>query len=159
MVPSTTKTRCHSRRYPVRPLVGIGALIIEGDAVLLVKRAREPQKGRWSLPGGLLKVGETVLEGVRREVMEETGLIVEPLQFFTVFERIERDEQGRVEYHYVLLDYICRVMGGQARPGDDVADLVWVKQTDLNNYQLTEGTLPVIHEAFEFLKRQQPKSS
>jgi 8-oxo-dGTP diphosphatase len=126
----------------------VGALIFEGDSILLVERAGEPLRGYWSLPGGLLETGETIEDGVRREVREETGLLVEVLHRFDIFERIIRDADGCAEYHYVLVDYVCKVIGGEPRAGDDVSRLEWVKRTDLSEYQLTEGTLEAIQRAF-----------
>jgi 8-oxo-dGTP diphosphatase len=126
----------------------VGALIFEGDSILLVERAGEPLKGYWSLPGGLIETGELIEDAVRREVHEETGLLVELLSRFDIFERIMRDAEGRAEYHYVLVDYICRVVGGAPCAGDDVSRLKWVKRPDLGNYKLTEGTLQAIERAF-----------
>ena len=126
----------------------MGALIFEGDTVLLVERAGEPLKGYWSLPGGLVETGESIEDAVRREVREETGLLVELLSRFDIFERIMRDAEGRAEYHYVLVDYICRVVGGAPCAGDDVSRLEWVKRPELRNYRLTEGTLEAIERAF-----------
>jgi len=126
----------------------VGALIFEGDSILLVERAGEPLKGYWSLPGGLVETGELIEDAVRREVREETGLLVELLSRFDIFERIMRDAEGRAEYHYVLVDYICRVVGGAPRAGDDVSRLEWVKRPELRNYRLTEGTLEAIERAF-----------
>ena len=126
----------------------MGALIFEGDAILLVERAGDPLKGYWSLPGGLVETGESIEDAVRREVREETGLLVELLSRFGLFERIMRDAEGRAEYHYVLVDYICKVVGGAPRAGDDVSRLQWVKRPELRNYKLTEGTLEAIERAF-----------
>ena len=136
-----------SRRYPQRPIVGVGAIIVEGDRVLLVERGREPQRGRWSVPGGLVEAGEHLKEAVRREVREETGLEVEPLAMVEVFERILRDEAGRLEYHYVLIDYLCRVVGGELQASSDARRAQWVPRGDLSGYQMTEGTLGVIEKA------------
>jgi len=116
--------------------------------VLLVERAKPPLQGYWSLPGGVLETGERLEEGVRREVLEETGLIVKPLRIVEIFERIMRDEAGRVEYHYVLVDYLCRVSGGTLKAQDDVSRAEWVPQPRLARYKITEGTLPVIEKAF-----------
>jgi ADP-ribose pyrophosphatase YjhB (NUDIX family) len=137
-----------SRRYPQRPLVGVGALIIRGDRIVLVERGREPQKGKWSLPGGALETGETISEGLCREVQEETGLDVRLIQLVEIFERIVRDSRGDVEYHYVLLDYLCRVRAGRLRASDDSADARWVPRSEVHRYPLTEGTLEVIDKAF-----------
>ncbi len=142
-----------SRRYPERPILGVGALIFQRNRILLAERGKQPLKGYWSLPGGALETGETIESGLRREVLEETGLIVEPMELAEIFERIIPDAQGRAEYHYVLIDYICRVKGGEARAATDVSALAWVPRRDLIRYKLTEGTLPVIERAFERSKR------
>lgn len=144
------------RRYPKRPILGIGALIFKGKRILLAQRGKQPLFGWWSLPGGVLETGESLTEGIRREVREETGLDVKPLEIATVFERIIPDSEGRAEYHYVLIDYVCRVVGGTAEPATDVSALAWVKEEELERYQLTEGTLPVIREAFR--KRREKKA-
>ncbi len=136
------------RRYPARPVLGVGALIFRRGKILLVERGKAPLKGWWSLPGGALEAGETIKDGLLREVLEETGLEVKPVRLATVFERIIHDAKGRTEYHYVLIDYICRVTGGSASASSDVASLAWAGPGDLRKYKLTEGTLPVILEAF-----------
>lgn len=144
------------RRYPRRPILGIGALIFKGKRILLAQRGKQPLAGWWSLPGGVLETGESLTDGIRREVREETGLDVKPLEIATVFERIIPDSEGRTEYHYVLIDYVCRVVGGTAEAATDVSALAWVKEEELERYPLTEGTLPVIREAFR--KRREKKA-
>ena len=139
------------RRYPKRPILGVGAIVIDAGRVLLVERGREPLKGYWSLPGGVLEVGERLVEGVRRETLEETGLEIEPLSVIEIFERIMSDAAGAAEYHYVLVDYVCRVTGGELTPGDDVSQVVWVERAVLPQYRITEGTVPVIEKAFDYL--------
>ncbi len=129
-------------------MLGIGALIFQGECILLAERGKEPLKGWWSLPGGALETGERLADGIRREVMEETGLEVRPAEVFTIFERIMPDGNGRTEYHYVLVDYVCEITGGTLCAGSDVASLAWVTEGELANYQLTEGTLGVILDAF-----------
>ena len=141
--------RTDNRRYPRRPIVGIGALIFQRGKILLVERGKEPLKGYWSLPGGALETGERLKDGLRREVMEETGLIVEPGEVFEIFERIMPDKKGRAEYHYVLLDYICEVKGGELAAATDCSDAAWVSRKKLKDYKLTEGTLGVIERAFD----------
>ena len=141
------------RRYPDRPFLGIGALIFDSDSILLAERGHEPLKGWWSLPGGILETGETLLNGIRREVREETGLEVEPEAIFEIFERIMPDAEGRTEYHYVLIDYTCRVIGGALEAGSDVSHAVWVREEDLVAYQITEGTLAVVQRAFKARKK------
>ena len=136
------------RRYPKRPLVGVGAIILQRDRILMAQRGKEPLKGWWSLPGGALESGERLADGVCREVLEETGLEVRPLGILEVFERIMRDASGAPEYHYVLIDYMCRVTGGALAPGDDVCAVEWVKRRDLPKLLITEGTLGVIEKGF-----------
>jgi len=133
--------------------LGVGALIFEGGNILLVERAREPLKGYWSIPGGIVETGERLAEGMRREVLEETGLDVEALSVFEIFERIIPDSEGKTEYHYVLIDYLCRPLGGRLAPASDVSRVEWVSEQNLANYRLTEGTLEVIERAFAKLQR------
>ena len=136
------------RRYPKRPMVGVGAILIRRDRILMAQRGKEPLKGWWSLPGGALEIGESLENAVRREALEETGLEIRPLRVFEIFERIIRDGSGAPEYHYVLIDYLCRATGGMLRPGDDVCAVEWVRRRDLRKRQITEGTLAVIQRAF-----------
>lgn len=133
-----------SRRYPPRPVLGVGALIYQGDSILLVQRGNEPLKGFWSLPGGAVETGEYLEDAIAREVLEETGLHVKPLRIATVFERIMRDETGGAEYHYVLVDYFCDLLGGVLQAGDDSAQAEWVPLRELDRFSLTEGTRQVI---------------
>ncbi|HUI56149.1 MAG TPA: NUDIX hydrolase [Bryobacteraceae bacterium] len=136
------------RRYPRRPLIGVGAILLRRDRILMAQRGKEPLKGWWSLPGGALETGESLANAVRREVREETGLEVRPLGVLEIFERIMRDKSGAAEYHYVLIDYVCRVTGGTLCPGDDVCAVEWVRREDLPKLQITEGTLAVIEKGF-----------
>ena len=140
--------RASSRQYPERPVLGVGALIIEDNKILLVERGGEPLKGYWSLPGGAVETGETLEQAVRREVLEETGLSVSPVKMVTIFERIMNDMDGRAEYHYVLVDYLCRVDSGEPVASSDVAAVAWVPKHELAALHLTEGTLNVIEQAF-----------
>jgi ADP-ribose pyrophosphatase YjhB (NUDIX family) len=136
----------NSREYPIRPIVGVGALIIEGDRVLLIKRGQAPLKGEWSLPGGALELGETLEEGIRREVLEETGLIIETIGVVEVVDRISRDADGRVQYHYVLVDYLCRVVGGSLACATDADDARWATLEELG--PIAPFTAEVIRKAF-----------
>lgn len=136
-----------NRRYPRHPIVGVGAIVFHSDRVLLVQRGREPAKGKWSLPGGLVEVGESLERAVRREVAEETGLDVRVGNLVTVLERVIRDERDRVQYHYVLLDFLCYCKEGEPTPGTDAADCRFVRLNDLEAYSLTEGTERVIRQA------------
>jgi 8-oxo-dGTP diphosphatase len=133
-----------SRDYPDRPFVGIGAVIFRDDRVLLVKRAREPRRGEWSIPGGIQHLGETVNEALCREVTEETGLIVEVIDVVAIVDAIFRDEAGRVKYHYTLVDMLAEWRSGEGRPGDDAEDCAWVGLDRLADYRLWEETQRVI---------------
>ena len=136
-----------SREYPDRPYLGVGAVVLDGERrVLLVLRGGIPMQGEWSLPGGVLETGETMVEGMKREIFEETGLRVEPVKFAGVYDRILRDAQGRAQYHYVLVDHVCKVVGGELRAGDDVREARWVRESELGDYRLAEMTERVIRE-------------
>ncbi len=140
------------RSYPNQPVIGVAGILIEGDQVLLIQRGKEPQKGKWSVPGGALEVGESIAEGVQRELREETGLSVEVGGLVEVFERIsERDDDG-VKHHYVILDYLCHRSGGELTAGGDAADARWVQRNELNTYSITPGTPAVIAKAFRMSK-------
>ena len=143
-----------SRRYPARPLVGVGGILLRRDRVLMAQRGKEPLQGWWSLPGGAVEIGESLKDAVRREMMEETGLVIRPVRVFEIFERIMRDADGRPEYHYVLIDYLCRVTGGRLQAGDDACAVEWVRRRDLPSLKITEGTLGVIERAFQSRENQ-----
>lgn len=140
------------REYPEAPIVGVGAVVIEGAKVLLVRRGHAPLKGEWSLPGGALELGETLQQGVVREVLEETGLGVEPVGMIEVLDRITHDEvSGQIHYHYVLIDFVCRVTGGTLRCGSDADEARWVDRDELHEqggYGLAPVTMRVIEKAF-----------
>lgn len=137
-----------SREYPAYPLVGVGAIIFRNSEVLLVRRGAEPARGKWSIPGGLMEVGEEVEEAVRREIREETGLEIEIGGLVEVINRVVRDEGGRVQFHYVLLDYWCRHRGGEPRADSDISEACWMPMTALDGLDMTRGTLPVIEKAY-----------
>ena len=137
------------REYPDRPLIGVGAIIIENNSVVLVKRAHPPIQGQWSIPGGVLEVGELIREAAVREAREETGLIVEPGELLGVFDRILRDPDKRVQYHYVLIDFLCRRIGGELQAASDATEVRWFKPEELPALNLAEDTLEVIQKGLE----------
>jgi ADP-ribose pyrophosphatase YjhB (NUDIX family) len=136
------------REYPEFPLIGVGSIIIEADRVALVKRAHPPIQGQWSIPGGVLEVGELVREAAIREAREETGLIVEPGELLGVFDRVLRDPEKRVQYHYVLIDFLCRRVGGEFLAASDAAEVRWFTREELPALNLAEDTVEVIQKGF-----------
>ena len=140
------------RRYPDRPYVGIGGIIVHEGRVVLVKRRFEPLAGQWSIPGGAVETGETLEACLIREMAEETGFVVEVGPVVEVLDRITRDEEGRVLYHFVLIDYLCRPVGGELRAGSDVAEAVLAEPSEFAQYELTEKALSVIERALEMAR-------
>ncbi len=140
------------REYPDRPIVGVGAVVVREGAVLLVKRASEPLKGQWSLPGGAVELGETLREAIKREVREETGLEIDILDVIEVFDRISRDAENRPRYHYVLIDFLCAAVAGSSQPGSDVAAVAWARPGELSRYQLSEKATAIIEKALALLR-------
>ncbi|HMC75745.1 MAG TPA: NUDIX hydrolase [Vicinamibacterales bacterium] len=132
------------RSYPDRPVVGVGAVVLVDGRVVLVKRTHEPLKGAWNLPGGGVELGETLEEACAREVLEETGLVVDVGPVIEVFDRIMHDQAGMVQYHFVLVDYVCRPTGGTLGCGSDASDVALADPLDLAPYALTEKALAVI---------------
>jgi ADP-ribose pyrophosphatase YjhB (NUDIX family) len=145
-----------TRQYPERPIVGVGAVIVEAGKVVLVRRRYEPLKGHWSLPGGTVEVGEALEAALTREMVEETGLVVEVGPVIEVFDRIMRDEQQRVRYHFVLIDYLCWPSGGALQAGSDVDAAIWADPATLSDYALTEKATSVIHRGLT-LAREAPR--
>ena len=138
------------RRHPLRPIVAVGAVILDGDRVLLVKRGQEPLKGEWSLPGGAVESGETLAAALAREVREETCLEVEVGPVVEVLDSVRHDAEGRVEYHYIIIDYACRVLPGNSNVavcGSDAADVDWARVADLERYRVTPTAIAVIRKA------------
>lgn len=136
-----------SREYPAAPRVGVGAVVLHGGRVLLVKRGRPPSEGKWSLPGGLVRLGETTLEAIRRELREECAITVRIVGVAGVVDRIVRDDAGRVRYHYVLVDYLAHPDAEEIAAGSDAADARWAELADLERLDLTDGLLDMVHRA------------
>ena len=141
------------RAYPSQPVAAVGAVILDRDRVLLVKRAHEPLKGEWSLPGGSVELGETLETALAREVVEETGLEVEIGPVVEVFDRIERAADGRIAYHFVIVDFACTVKAGDVRHGSDADDAHWVSVSELAAYRVTQKATTVINRALELMRR------
>ena len=135
------------RQFPARPIVGVGAIVVDGDRVLLVRRGRPPLQGEWSVPGGAVEVGEALSAAVQREVLEETGLVVSVGPIVEVLDRIHTNGEGRVEYHYVLIDYLCSVVSGDLQARSDALDAVWASPGRLAEYALQPATVAVIERA------------
>lgn len=137
------------RDYPDRPIVGVGAVVVHEGRALVVRRAKEPLKGEWSIPGGAVELGETLREAAAREALEETGLIVEAGEVLEVFDSILRDPAGHTQYHYVLVDFRCRPLGGELRAASDVSDARWITEDELPPLHLTETAQRVIRKALQ----------
>ena len=142
---TSEKTR---RDYPDRPIVGVGAVIIHEGRVVLVKRGSPPLQGEWSLPGGMVELGETLRAAAEREAREETGLIVKAGEVLEVLDRIVPGERNTPQYHYVLIDFLCTVEGGELRPGGDAADVCWAGEGELAKFKLEQPAIQVIRKAF-----------
>ena len=142
--------------FPDQPVVGVGGVIISEGRALLIRRGSEPLRGAWSIPGGRLELGETIAQGVARELLEETNLEVRVLDLIEVFERIFREDSSPSagpRYHYVILDYLCEMMGGEPRPGSDVTDLAWAREEELPRFGLTPTATRILLKAFEMARR------
>ena len=140
------------REFPEVPLVGVGAVIIEDARVLLVKRRDPPLQDKWSIPGGVLEIGELVRVAAVREAREETGLTVEPSELLGVYDRVLRDAEGRVQYHYVLVDFLCRRVAGEIAAASDASEVRWFSREELPGLKLAEDTVDVIRKGFAKLR-------
>jgi len=151
-----------SREYPNRPVVGIGGVVIEQGRALLIKRGSEPLRGEWSIPGGTLELGESLQEGVARELMEETGIEVRVLDLIEVFDRIfpGKEESGndtnqKPRFHFVIADYLCERVSGEPRAGSDVTDVMFAREDELGRFHLTETATRVLKKAFALARARQ----
>jgi mutator protein MutT len=141
------------REYPDHPIVGVGAIIIKGEEILLARRGKEPGYGKWSIPGGAVNLGEKLEEAVVREVCEEANLTIRVGEVVEVLERIFRDPDGKVQYHYVLVDFLCEYLSGEGKPSSDVLEVQWVPISEIPHSPLPERTKRVIQKAFEMRQR------
>src|SRR5919109_2274177 len=141
-----------TREFPDRPIVGVGGVVVQDGQALIVKRAHEPRKGEWSLPGGIVELGETLVEALKRELKEETGLDVEVGEVVEVFDRIHRIE-GRIQYHFVIVDYVCRPVAGRLQAADDADDVAWVREDEIERYGVNEFAARVIRRGLEMALR------
>jgi 8-oxo-dGTP diphosphatase len=146
--PHAVPPKSTKREYPDRPIVGVGAVIIDQGCVLVVKRGSPPLLGEWSLPGGVVELGETLRAAAEREALEETGLIVKAGEVLEVLDRIIFGKDNLPQYHYVLIDFLCVVKGGDLRAGGDAADVAWATQSELEKFKLERLGLEVITKAF-----------
>jgi len=137
------------REYPDRPIVGVGGVVVQNGRVVLVRRAKAPRMGEWSIPGGMLELGETLRAGVAREIEEETGLQVKSEVVLDVFDSIVTDPAGKTQYHYVLVDYLCSVMGGELRAASDVSDVRWATLEEVLSLVKREMTVGVIRKGLD----------
>jgi 8-oxo-dGTP diphosphatase len=150
-----------AREYPDRPVVGVGGVVIEDGRALLIKRGTEPLLGQWSIPGGTLEIGESLQEGVARELSEETGLEVLVLDLIEVFDRIFPEPGGEIgnsrrpKYHYVIVDYLCERRDGEARAGSDATDIAYATEDELERFQLTPTAMRVLRRAFAMARERQ----
>lgn len=136
------------RTYPSAPLVGVGAVAIKNGKILLVRRAFDPGAGKWSIPGGLVEVGEKLSEACSRETEEETGIKVEILELINVFDMIDRDGEGRAKYHYVLVDFLAKPVGGEERKSEEVTEIAWVDYQEAKRMDLTKTARKALEELF-----------
>ncbi|MGH8338663.1 MAG: NUDIX hydrolase [Gammaproteobacteria bacterium] len=140
------------REYPERPVIAVGGVVISGARVLLIRRGQPPLEGRWSIPGGLLELGETIAQAIGRELMEEAGVQVRPLELIEIYEKVLRLANQPPQYHFVILDYLCELLGGNAQAGTDVTDVAWSTEDELDRFNLTTEAKRVVKRAFSMAR-------
>ena len=138
-----------AREYPAHPVVGVGAVVVRDGRALIIKRAHEPRKGEWSLPGGLLELGESLQDAARREIKEETNLDIIVGPIIETFDRVHRDDGGRIRYHFVIVDFVCWSESGDAMPGSDAEDAAWVTGDEIDAYKVNAHAKAVILRGLE----------
>ena len=141
------------RKYPNFPVISAGGIILIDDKVLIIKRKSEPNKGKWSIPGGVIKLGEKIEEGLKREVFEETGLTVEINNLIDIIEKVFKDDNGRIIYHYVILDYLCQCVSGEIRVSSDAEDFMMVGMDELNEFDMVDGMKEVLQKAYDLSRK------
>ncbi len=141
-----------AREYPEQPVVGVGGVVVRDGRALIIKRAHEPRKGEWSLPGGHLELGESLQDAVRREIREETNLEIEVGPIIETFDRVHRDDQGRIRYHFVIVDFVCWSDDGGAIPGSDAEACAWVAGDELDDYGVNPHAKAVIVKGLEAVR-------
>jgi 8-oxo-dGTP diphosphatase len=141
-----------SREYPQRPIVAVGGVVVHESRVLLIRRGQPPLEGRWSIPGGILEIGETIAEGIERELMEETGVRVRVLELIEIYEKVTRDLDDQPQYHFVILDYACEFVEGTAEAGGDVTEVKWASEQELDGLALTGAAKRVIRKALSMMR-------
>jgi len=139
-----------AREYPAHPVVGVGAVVVRSGRALIIRRAHEPRQGEWSLPGGHVELGESLIDTVRREVKEETGLEVHPGPIIETFDRVHRDPDGRIRFHFVIVDFVCEAPNGDPVAGSDAEAVAWVTAAELDGYGVNAHAAAVIRKGLEY---------
>ena len=142
-----------AREYPAHPVVGVGAVVVRDGRALVIKRAHEPRQGEWSLPGGLLELGESLQEAVRREIKEETSLDITVGPIIETFDRVHRDDAGKIRYHFVIVDFVCWPDGGEAVAGSDAEGVAWVTAAEIDDYAVNAHAKEVILRGLNYDQR------
>ncbi|HVB36239.1 MAG TPA: NUDIX hydrolase [Candidatus Acidoferrales bacterium] len=145
----------NDRQYPERPVIAVGGVVISDARVLLIRRAQPPLQGRWSIPGGILELGETIAEAIERELMEEARIQVRPLELIEIYEKVLRLPDQPPQYHFVILDYLCEFLGGNAQAGSDVTEVAWSAEDVLDRFNLTAEANRVVTRAFALARERQ----